>query len=284
MTPSVQHVTAADGGMFAVTRLNSAPDGTPLILLPGLFTGRRFWLSGNGVGLAAHFAEGGFDCWIVERRGIGHARRKPGAERQGLDEHVTYDLPALQQIVENETGRRAFWIGHSFGGVVAARAAATTLDRSQMAGLVLLASQIEVGLRTLVPPLSHVLTSASRLLGRFPARRLGIGAEDEPPPVIADACRWTTESRRNSAFLETLHTVDVPALGIVGAGDTSDPPDGCRQFFARLSSVDPIFQIAGTDTGFAEDYSHAGIVVAKNARAEIWPLLSDWIAARAESG
>ena len=281
MTPQVRRLITADGGGFAVTRLGDGPRATPVVLVPGLCTGRRFWLSDSGTGLAAHLAQHGFACWIVERRGIGHARTATGAARPGLDEHLRHDLPALQRIIAAEAGRPAFWVGHSFGGVLCARAAATSLVRDEVAGLVLLASQVELGLRTLVPPIGRLLTASTRSIGRFPARALRVGSDDEPPAAIDDACRWTTAARHDPAFLDDLADVDVASIAVVGAGDSTDPPPGCRRFHARLGGTDRTFLVAGIDTGYAEDYDHAGLVVSKHAQQEIWPLLTEWMTARA---
>ncbi|HLS79723.1 MAG TPA: alpha/beta fold hydrolase [Nocardia sp.] len=275
-------LTAGDGGRFAVTRLGQPGSHNPVVLIPGLFTGRRFWLSDKGVGLAAHLAARGFGCWIVERRGIGASRiTEGGRARTGLDEHLRHDLPALQRHIAESDDRPAFLIGHSFGGVLAARAAAETLDRDRLAGLVLLAAQCEVGLRALTPPASHLLRAAATLTGRFPARRLGLGSDDEPAAALTDACAWVTGTRRSGGFLPSLTRIRVPALGLVGAGDRSDPPEGCRRFLAHLSGADTTFRIAGRGTGFARDYGHAGLVVDPAARAEIWPLVTDWLLARA---
>src|SRR5690606_29282290 len=105
--------------------------------------------------------------------------------------------------------------------------------------------------------------------------------DDEPAAALTDACAWVTGTRRSGGFLPSLTRIRVPALGLVGAGDRSDPPEGCRRFLAHLSGADTTFRIAGRGTGFARDYGHAGLVVDPAARAEIWPLVTDWLLARA---
>lgn len=278
--PAPEILRAADGGHFTLTRV--PPEGAArgaVVYLPGMFSARGFWRSDRGIGLAAYLAADGFAGYIVERRELGAAPRPAGA-RPGLEEHVRHDLPMVQALVAGERPGPVFWMGHSFGGVMAARAAATTLDASAVAGLVLFATQFEVGKSALDFPASLLTRGLARGLGRFPARRLGLGPENEPPAAIADAARWVAEGRRRPDFRRTLNGITAPALAVVGAGDRIDPPAGCERFIGHFASADKRFVRAGTAEGFAADYDHPGIVVSRPAREEIWPLVADWLRER----
>ncbi|MCH8503106.1 MAG: alpha/beta hydrolase [Ectothiorhodospiraceae bacterium] len=178
----------------------------PVVYLPGMFTGRGFWLSPKGIGLAAHLAKAGFPGIIVERREQGCGARP------GLEEHLQHDLPLVQQRVEARWRRPAVCVGHSFGGVLAARAVAGPLDMDRVAGLVLFAAQFEVGKRPLHPPLSWLTAATARLLDRFPARRLGLGPQDEPVAAMLDAIRLVTRGRRHPELGQALSRITVPAL------------------------------------------------------------------------
>ena len=168
-------VQAADGGCCRITVVEAVgvAQRAPIVMLPGMFTGRRFWLSERGIGLAAFLARRGYPAVIVQRRGLSDS---PGCDaRAGLEEHLAHDLPAVQATVTQRFGASAFWIGHSFGGVMGARAAATCLDASRIAGLVLFASQYEVGKRMLDWPGQLLTRGLARTLGYFPARAAGLG-------------------------------------------------------------------------------------------------------------
>ncbi len=276
-----QRVSAPDGGVFGLTRVSPAADVPcrgQVVYIPGMFTGRRFWLSDKGIGLAAWLAGVGYGGWIVERRGMGLAgpvaRRGP---RQGLAEHIQYDLPLVQKMIAEQGDGPVVWVGHSLGGVILTQAVAQTLDQQRLAGMVLFATQCEQSVAGLTPPLGLVLKLAVRLLGRLPAGRFAPGPLDEPAPAIVDACDWTTAACRSPGFLAQLAAIRVPVLALVGAGDESDPPAGCRQFAERFGSEDCTFMVAGTETGFSEDFSHAGIVVSRAAPQEIWPLVRTWL-------
>jgi len=268
---------AADGGCFALTTVQAQihEPRAPVILLHGMFTDRRFWLSDKGVGLAAYLAARGHPVFIVQRRGLGDS---PATEQRcGLDEQLHHDLPAVQAIVANHVAEPAFWLGHSFGGVTAARAVAQTLDASQVAGLVLIASQFKVGKRALDWPGNMLTRALVRVCGHLPARAVGLGPVNEPAAAAQDACRWVSEGRRQPEIRKSLQKITVPTLAISGVADRVDPTVGCERFVSHFSSADVRFVRAGIEQGFARDYDHAGVVISKPAQAEIWPLIGDWL-------
>lgn len=269
---------AADGGVCRVTHIvdTSTPMNTPVVLLPGMFTSRRFWLSDRNIGLAAYLAGQGHACWIIERRGIGHTH--PNTARPGADEHLRHDLPLLAQLIYEQTNRPAVWIGHSFGGQLAARVVNERLAPEQVAGLILLATQTARGKRWLVPPLSTALLAIARRLGRIPARLAGLGPEDEPAAAIEDSIRWTIDARRTGGWPARLNTLTAPVLAIASQQDRVDPATGCRQLFEQIGSADKHWWLLGDPPTTPGPFDHPGLVVSKRAQAHVWPRLSEWIA------
>lgn len=274
---TTQALTGADGGACALTTVRAPEVATraPVVLVPGMFTGRRFWLSDKQVGLAAYLAGRGYPAAIVQRRGLSDS--PPSAARAGLAEHVEYDLPAVQAAVADSFDTAAFWIGHSFGGVMAAYASARYLEAERVAGLILFAAQFEVG-KTMLDWPGHVVTRGlSRLLGYFPARAAGLGPENEPAAAMLDATRWVASGRRRPHLRHSLARITQPVLAISGAGDHVDPSAGCERFIGHFSSRDRRFVRAGKATGYSTDFDHPGIVISKAAQAEVWPLAGDWL-------
>lgn len=275
---ATQQVTANDGGRFGLTTVEPAgPVRGAAVLVPGMFTGRKFWLSDKGVGLAAYLAEAGIACVIAERRGIGAGRDEPGRGRPGLEEHLHYDLPIAARMAGELYDGPAFWIGHSFGGVLAARAAGSVLDSNAVAGLVLFATQFEVGKTALDWPANLLTRGIAHTLRRFPARWVGLGPEDESVAAMTDGCAIVARGKRQPDLKATLGRVTAPTLAVVGANDTVDPPAGCEQFLGHLASPDKTFLRAGTATGFSTDFHHPGIVISKPAQAEVWPRIEAWL-------
>ncbi len=272
-------LAGADGGQCLVTVCGPAGDGAPVVLMHGMFTDRRFWLSERGIGLAAYLAEHGHPVYILQRRGLSDGPDCVGA-RLGLAEHMAHDIPAMAALVAERHGRPAFWIGHSFGGVTAARGLARHVAPDAIAGLVLLASQYEKAKRMLDWPGNLVTRGLARLRGRLPARAVGLGPVDEPAAAAIDACDWVARGRRSSIIRDDLARLSCPVLAISGNADKVDPTPGCRAFVDATQSLDTTFMEAGTAHGYAQNYDHPGIVVSKDAQREIWPVIGDWLADR----
>lgn len=282
---SVAHevVAAADDGCCQLTRVCADGVNTkaPVILVPGMFTGKRFWLSDKQVGLAAYLAGAGYPAFIAQRRGLSDS---PTCDaRAGLIDHVKYDLPAVQQAVFDAQPQPAFWIGHSFGGVMSALACARYLEPERIASLVLFASQFEVGKRMLDWPANRLTRGLARLLGYFPARAAGLGPENEPVAAMMDATHWVETGRRQTYLRETMERITAPTLAISGAADRVDPSTGCERFIGHFASSDKTFERAGTATGYSVDFDHPGIVISKPAQAEVWPRVVQWLAAHTET-
>ncbi len=273
----VEDLTADDGGAFRILRVDASAErhGAPAVLVHGMFTDRRFWLSEREVGLAAYLARAGHPVIAVQRRGLSDSPRC--TRRRGLVEHLAHDLPVVARRVARSHERPAFWIGHSFGGVLAARAIATRLPSETVAGLVLLASQYEVGKRMLDRPGNLATKTIARMLGHLPARAAGLGPVDEPAAAVFDACDWV-ERRHGAGFGAELAGIHAPTLAISGAADRVDPSAGCRRFVESIASTDKTFWVAGKTQGFETDYDHPGIVVSRPARREIWPRIAAWLA------
>lgn len=282
LTTRTEWLQAPDGGCIAVTRIAPAadtPGRPPVVLVPGMFSNRHFWVSPKGVGLAAALAQAGSAVWLVERRGLGYSP-KARRSRAGLNEHLHQDLPLVQAHIHATDPQAAVWGGHSFGGVIATRAAAETLDHAQVAGLLLFAAQVEVDKKLLCWPWNLYIRALARLCGRFPSRRLGLGPEDEPIAAIDDACRWRMNTQRGGDLLAPLANIDCPVLAFAGGADDRDPPAGCERLLTHMSSTDQRYILLSEANGYSRDYDHPGIVVSKSATREVWPQVVDWVSLR----
>ena len=252
-----------------------------LVLNRGMFSNRRFWLSDKGIGIAAYLREHGFDCWMFERRGLGDSDKLNSAEHS-LFHTFEHDLPAVQQYLATQGVSRAFYIGHSFGGVLNALSLAKGyLKPEGVAGLVTLSSQLTVGKRLLNKPYSGLVYAITAVLGHFPARRFGMGPENESTRAMRDCCRlvaWAKgKDSRNANFWHGFDDIRCPVLGVGSDGDTVDPAEGCQQLLSAMGSHQKTFIQLGKRQGHRQDYDHVGMVVSKDAQQEVWPLLLDWL-------
>ncbi|MGM0563465.1 MAG: alpha/beta fold hydrolase [Pseudomonadota bacterium] len=274
-------LSTAEEGLVAVTHLPATGDGpgNPVVMLPGMFSNRRFWLSDKGVGFAAALSEAGFDCWIVERRGLGESG-KEHYHKIGLGQCTRYDLPAVQGLVHAHNEKPAFWMGHSFGGVlIAGSLARGALNGELVAGLVNFSSQLTVGKPFLNWPLSNTIKITTRLLQHFPAKLLGMGPENEPPQTMRDCIKLVRSAKRRKTpnYWTGFDKITAPVLAIGSVGDTVDPAPGCRELMSHMNSRDPKFVLLGKNHGHKRDYDHVGMVISKEAQSEIWPMVIDWL-------
>jgi pimeloyl-ACP methyl ester carboxylesterase len=112
--------TTADGLTLSLKRYAN-PGGVPVILAHGFGgNGFTFDLPREGRNMAVHLAREGFDVWVSHFRGCGRGPyiSEAGDWRHSWDHLALYDVPAIVDGVTATTGKRAFWIGHSMGGMV----------------------------------------------------------------------------------------------------------------------------------------------------------------------
>src|SRR5690606_18572030 len=96
---------------------------------------------------------------------------------------------------------------------------------------------------------------------------------------------WNLEGQWRSPggtdYLERLRGVRVPILAVAGSADhTLAPLSAVRDLLDRFGSAERRLVIAGTETGMSRDYGHGGMVLARSAREDIWPLIASWLAQR----
>jgi predicted alpha/beta hydrolase len=274
-----QDILAADGTRLALYRVGE-PGAPPVLLMPGTFSNHTFWLGTRGRGMAWDLAAAGYEVVILDPRG--HGGSEPGAGKGWtFEDWGRLDVPAAVDAIGD--GGPALLVGHSAGGAAMLIALAGQADlRERVAGVVLLATPVPW-----LQPWRRVgawsIRALSRLLGRFPARALRLGPEDEPPGVMIQWMTWNLRGRWWSDedgldYTDALARVRVPVLGVSGLGDRFfAPPRACRALVDMLGSDDATYIAAGTETGFSADFDHPGIVVSRAARDEVWPRVIAWL-------
>ena len=240
----VQHTTVtADGWALSLLHYQPASDPgprLPVILCHGLSYNATFWDLADEVSLAKFLQQAGYDVWVPSLRGAGWSTKPPlsrlrqlfrgdlrtaggvftSAGRGALklnwnvDDHVRGDIPAILNFVAEKTGRKkAFWVGHSMGGMVLVAHLAGRADEDRLAGFVALGVPVFI-----IPPLS------------------------EPLKMMA-------ESRGAFELSNVVVSTNLPAvLGAIGGGKLASPID---VLFYNPANVSPDvvrrLNIAGTD-------------------------------------
>ena len=236
------------------------------------------------MGLAEYLAKAGFACWVFDWRGHGASARP---ERpHSFDAVALLDVPAVIKAVASRSGRPdAFWIGHSGGGLVASMwmARFPALASRHLKGLVMLGSQA-TGAAASFDHRMAILAIDWFLRWRrtAPGHYLGIGPEAESAPLMRQWCHWNLTATfcglDGFDYMEALAGLNLPVLGLAGVGDRFiAPADGCRALVSAYGGADTSFRLCGTSQGFLEDYTHNRLVLSRNAKLEIWPVISSWL-------
>lgn len=228
----------------------------------------------------------GWRVFVLDTRGHGASQRPAPGDDWRFDHWARRDIPAAARHLLDYTGvDRIHMVGHSAGGAALLASVAGQPElRPRAASLAVIGTPLPwlqpwrgVGAR--------LIRWASLGLGRFPARALGLGPEDELKGVMSQWMRWNLRGDWTgddgidySARLADLRT---PFLSVAGTGDRFfAPPAACHGLFEQVGAADRTFAVFGTEHGHRRDYGHADLIVSRDAQAEVWPLLLDWLDSR----
>lgn len=288
----MKHLVTPDGVRIALHTLGN-PDDTPVLLIPGTFSNHTFWLGTRGVGFARTLIDAGFCAYVLDPRGHGDSARKTEQEQRGgkpfwktvqelrggkardygwdIDDWARLDLPTALRAI----GRPAHIIGHSAGGAVALAMLSAEPDLREMA---LSVTTIGTPLPWLQPwrgAGAWLIRETSRALGRFPARLMRLGPEDELPGVMSQWMNWNLRGHwtgdDGTDYTAGLANLHMPFLMIAGTDDRFfAPPQACRGLFDLIVSDRKQFLVM-------DGLDHVGLVVSKRARSEVWPRIIEFI-------
>jgi predicted alpha/beta hydrolase len=249
----------------------------------------------KGAGVAAMLVDRGWRVVNFDFRG--HGDSGPSA-REGAafryDDFVAHDVPAAYEFARSRLRKKrpVVLVGHSLGGHVGLAAQGCGLvafDAIACIGANVWLRDFEASLpRWLVKRAALAAVAAvCRRVGRFPARMLRLGSDDESRPYVEDQERFARTGRWASAdgardYLAALSHVRVPVLQVVSDGDRLEcvPESGAR-FVARCGGGHEVVRLArGDDGGPAPD--HMGMVTGGRVRSA-WADVEAWMR-RAQPG
>ena len=277
-----QHIVKMEsGGNIALYHLTDAnPAGLPLIVTHGTISNAK-----TVRGLTRYLAQSGFDCWLLEWGGHGHSTA--ASTRQNFEYPAFHDVPAAISAVLTFTKQpQLYWVSHSGGGHLPLMYLARQPRReAEIAGLVTMGAQATdaaLDLRQKVRGAYFWLVTM--LLGHTPQKMLPVGNEPEPTRLLAQWLVWNIRQRWLGSdgfdYMAALAKLTIPALMIAGGNDSIAPASGCRKFFDALGSTDKTWMLCAETTGFSKDFSHGELVIGREARAELFPRVGDWLRQR----
>jgi predicted alpha/beta hydrolase len=284
---TVQHITTSDGVGLALHRLGSRT-ATPVLLVPGTFSNGTFWLGTRGTGFARALVAAGFEACVLDLRGHGDSQPYTPGRRWNFDDWGRLDIAAAVRTLAAE-GRRPLLVGHSAGGLSMLAALAAEPEVRAVTSAVVIAAAPLPWLQRWRFPSAHALRfAAARMsvlpapLHRFPARLLRLGPEDELPLAMHQWLDWHIRrewtANDGTDYTTALQIVDLPVLTLAGAGERRyAPPHAVQALYDLIGSARKELVVAGTATGFSRDFGHADLIVSREARAEVWPLMLRWL-------
>lgn len=272
-------VTTADGVQLVVHRLGDA-NAPAVLLLTGAFSNHTFWLGTRGVGFARFLAEQGFCAYVLDFRGHGQSQGKPPGARWCFEDWAVHDIPAALEIAADNGAVGV--VTHSAAGAAVLTALALKPSLGErVARLAILATPYPSlrGYRRLTARFAVFLC---HLLGRFPARFLRFGPEDEDGGIMAQWLGWNLTgawvTREGFSVLAHLPELSFPLLLVAGAGDWLwSPPPLCQRLWQVIPAAKKDFWVVGEDDGCPLKPGHVSLVTHPECRRAFWPRLLAWL-------
>jgi pimeloyl-ACP methyl ester carboxylesterase len=322
--PMLLRVRCADGWSLAV-HYRPAPVRKyeePVVLCHGLAANHLNFDFQPPHSVAHFLAEAGFDCFSVDWRGSGASRKRPAGWRRGslcADDLIAFDAPALVKLALERTGaRKAFWVGHSLGGLIGLAAAESTL-REQLKGLVAIGSSaifpanraIRRALRWgaafawpfelrqrlfsagvapflgyAVLPFSDLIINPRHISPRLQRQLYALLISSVSRKMLLQLQDWAFNDAFRSFdwkidYRERLARLTVPLLAIAGSADRLSPVEGIQAGYALTGSPDKTLRVVGRAHGHVQDYGHGDLIFGENAPSEVYPIVGDWLKTRA---
>lgn len=246
-----------------------------VLLVPGTFSNATFWLGTKGVGFARRLAEAGYYACVIEPRGHGRSARPRKGDDWDIDDWARLDLPtALREIASPD--KPCAIVAHSAGGAVALAALVAEPALRQYVSKIVLVGTPLPWLQPWRGAGAWLIRLVSTSLGRFPARLLRLGPEDELPQVMSQWMTWNLKGQwigddgvDYTAGLSQLH---MPFLVIAATADHMfAPPEACRGLFEKIGSTQKDFVVF-------DGLDHVSMIVSKRARSEVWPTILTFLA------
>jgi pimeloyl-ACP methyl ester carboxylesterase len=291
-----------------------------------------FWTITNNH-LPAQLTERGYEVYVFDLRASGEngrlgqndlinrfLRETPFRERGEsawtVDDLVRFDIPAVLDYVERETGQaRVNWIGHSLGGmmmfpflelspeperianfvgmgstIIQATTPQKDMLRANMAirGLLHVASAGRLG-----RPLTYFRMPGMESIDRFYytaenvdrqtiSRFYGYTLEDPGPRALLQFAPYLRNGHLLSAdgridYSARLGEITTPTLMVAGAKDLISDVPSTRMTFDALASTDKTLDVFGKANGHVADYGHCDLAWSRYAPYEIFPVIIDWL-------
>jgi predicted alpha/beta hydrolase len=242
-----------------------------------------------GGGLGSTLAAAGLNTFLVDLRGHGESVLPDPSAQYTYDDVVLRDIPSIVRTVHQwYPDLPLVWLGHSLAGHGAMAALGVHPDLP-IAALVNLAGNVWLDalepsrpMRWIKRAIAECWMGVSRIRGRFPARFLRVGTEDEALPYVAQLVGFSRQGRWGSLdgrhdYLALLERVGTPVFSVVGKADTwMCRPESARLWLEHATASHVTHRVVGDVEGDPVGIDHMGLVT-NPAMKPVWNEMVDWI-------
>jgi predicted alpha/beta hydrolase len=280
------------GEQLSLRRFYVVPKGPAVFLLHGSVENGRIFHDRHGQkGWAAFLARSGYDVYVGDLRGRGESHPPVSRTvRAGNEAAITEDLPAFLHHIQHLRGSLpSYWGAHSWGGVQLLAHLARFPNHGPRAMVFFGAvrrKRIRNWRRILLVNgfYGWVGSGLCRLYGYLPARRLGLGSDNETAATQRLTHRWLSRDAWRSPvdgldYQQALEGMDLPpTLYLSGGADTflAHPTD-VRRGAADIGHQRAEHWTLSRAGGFARDYGHNDMLTHPAAVHDHFPRILQWM-------
>lgn len=270
--------------LWHVAPAEMKPTATPVLLVHGAVENSRVFYTASGKGLSPFLARHGFDTYSADLRGRGLSEPRISREsRHGQYESITQEIPAFVERIRTLRGDvPQLWMAHSWGGVLLLSTLARRPEyRRLVRGIVFFGTKRSIHVRSLEKRIkidvfwNRVARGFVRVYGFLPARRLGIGGDDETDLSHAESREWVkpgawVDPRDGFDYARALGRAELPPMFfLTGLRDTYlGNPGDVRALIRELGPQEVEFRVLGRAMGNLHDYGHTDILTHTDAEQD----------------
>lgn len=293
------------------------PGAMPVILVHGIITNKYFMDLDTDHSLAYHLKTIGYDVYAVSLRGCGESYIDSENENFSFDDMVDKDVPAIINEVCNISGKpKINWVAHSMGAMimysylgislkkekdkiksfvslggpgnlahsspVIGKIALKYISFSKRVDIKLLAKFILPFVSLFNSPLKEIFYNP-QVTPKNTVKKMLVGIENIPDGLMAQMLDWVAKGGdivsvdKKYNYTERQTQITCPILFIAGGYDNVATPSSLKSVYEKVNSKYKEFHIISESEGFSGDYGHACLVMGKNAKKEIFPLIEKFL-------
>jgi len=267
-------------------------EGIPVLLIHGSIEDSRIFYSASGKGFAPFLAQAGFDVFVPDLPGKGKSTPKASrdfdhSQQQFIDKDINDYIEHIRKDYPTEKIRLG---GHSWGGVLALAWYAKFGSTETTGPMVFFGSKRKLATKSLQrlfmvdlmwSGLGQITTGLS---GYLPAKKLGMGSDNEPAKFYLETNKWVHadvwhDQQSGENIAAKLRQKKLPPLlFFAGLKDkVLGNPKDVKRLMAETGSNSARFVLLSRENGNAKDYNHINMLTARTCPDDHFPLAVDWL-------